>query len=172
MCIRDRNTVIIMTSNIGGQQVRSGALGLGANGKDDFARTKEQMLNELRRTFRPELLNRIDEIIVFHPLTKEHIEQIVDLMLHEVQEQLSERKITLEATDTARSHLAQEGFDPEYGARPLRRTIQTQVQNAVARGILKGEYREGDTVVLDAEDGKIVPRLLVSATAPAATDDA
>ena len=167
-----KNTVIIMTSNIGGQQVRSGSLGLSANGKDGFAHTKEQMLNELRRTFRPELLNRIDEIIVFHPLTKEHIEQIVDLMLHEVQEQLSERKITLEATDAARSHLAQEGFDPEYGARPLRRTIQTQVQNAVARGILKGEYREGDTVVLDAEDGKIVPRLLVSATAPAATDDA
>ena len=166
-----KNTVIIMTSNIGGQQVRPGSLGLSANGKDDFARTKEQMLNELRRTFRPELLNRIDEIIVFHPLTKEHIEQIVDLMLDEVQEQLSERKITLKATEAARSHLAQEGFDPEYGARPLRRTIQTQVQNAVARGILKGEYREGDTVVLDAEDGKIVPRLLVEATAPAAADE-
>ncbi|HUU54317.1 MAG TPA: AAA family ATPase, partial [Armatimonadota bacterium] len=159
-----RNAVIIMTSNLGSQHVGSGSLGLGGTREGaDFARTREQMLSELRGTFRPELLNRIDEIIVFEPLTQEEIEQIVDLMLDQVREQLSERKISLEATEPARLFLAKEGFDPEYGARPLRRTIQRLVQNQVARGILQGEYREGDAVVLEVEDGKLVPRLVVPA---------
>ncbi len=160
-----RNTVIIMTSNLGSQHVRSGSLGLaGGAATEDFARTREQMLAELRKTFRPELLNRIDEIVVFEPLTQEQIEQIVDLMLDRVREQLGERKITLEAAEPARLLLAREGFDPEYGARPLRRTIQRLVENPIARGILQGEYREGDTVVLDVEDDKLVPRLLVPAS--------
>ena len=165
-----KNTVIIMTSNLGGQAVRSSApLGF-ANGAQtaDFARTREQMLAELRRTFRPELLNRIDEVVVFHPLTREQIERIVDLMLDRVREQLHERNISLDATEAARALLATEGFDPQYGARPLRRTIQRLVENPIARGILQGEYRDGDTVVLDVEDGKIAPRLLVpAAQAPA-----
>ncbi len=127
------------------------------------------MLAELRRTFRPELLNRIDEIIVFEPLTEAEIEQIVDLMLARVQHQLDERHIKLAPTEAARKLLAEEGFDPEYGARPLRRTIQRLVENPVARGILQGEYRDGDTVELDAEDGKIVDALageLSTAAAP------
>ncbi len=159
-----KNTAVIMTSNLGSQAARSSApLGFG-NGAEagEFARTREQMLAELRRTFRPELLNRIDEIVVFHPLTREQIEQIVDLMLNRVREQLRERNISLEATEPARVLLATEGFDPHFGARPLRRTIQRLVENPIARGILQGEYREGDTVVLDVEDGKIAPRLLVS----------
>jgi ATP-dependent Clp protease ATP-binding subunit ClpC len=165
-----KNTVVIMTSNLGGQAVRSSApLGF-TNGAQtaDFARTREQMLSELRRAFRPELLNRIDEVVVFHPLTREQIERIVDLMLDRVREQLRERNISLDATEAARALLATEGFDPQYGARPLRRTIQRLVENPIARGILRGEYREGDTVVLDVEDGKIAPRLLVpAAEAPA-----
>jgi len=158
-----KNTVIVMTSNLGSQTVRSAApLGF-ANGDqtEAFARTREQMLAELRRTFRPELLNRIDEIVVFQPLTREQIEQIVDIMLDRVREQLRERGISLEATEPARALLATEGFDPQFGARPLRRTVQRLVENPIARGILQGEYREGDTVVLDVEDGKIAPRLLV-----------
>ncbi len=160
-----RNTVLIMTSNLGSQHMRSGSLGLGGGvGEEEFARTREQMLGELRRTFRPELLNRIDEIVVFEPLSQEQITQIVDLMLDRVREQLAERTISLDVTEPARLLLAKEGFDPEYGARPLRRTIQRLVENPIARGILQGEYREGDTVVLDAEDGKLVPRLLVPAS--------
>ncbi len=161
-----KNTVVIMTSNLGSTTVRAAApLGFGtAAGSAEFSRTREQMLGELRRTFRPELLNRIDEVVVFHPLTREQIEQIVDLMLDRVREQLRERSITLQATEAARALLASEGFDPQFGARPLRRTIQRLVENPVARGILQGEYRDGDTVVLDVEDGKIAPRLLVAAS--------
>jgi ATP-dependent Clp protease ATP-binding subunit ClpA len=120
------------------------------------------MLSELRRAFRPELLNRIDEVIVFEPLGKEQIEQIVDLMLDRVRVQLLEKQIMMEATEPARALLATEGFDPEYGARPLRRAIQRLVENPIARGILRREFREGDTVVLDVEDGKLTPRLLVA----------
>ncbi len=157
-----KNTVIIMTSNLGSQHLRSGRLGLGADGAE-FARTREEMLAELRRTFRPELLNRIDEIIVFEPLSQEQILQIVDLMLDRVREQLADRNVKLQASDEARALLAQQGFDPEYGARPLRRTIQRLVENPIARGLLQGEYRDGDTVVLDVEEGQLVPRLLVPA---------
>ena len=160
-----KNTVIIMTSNLGSQFVHSGSLGLGVSptAQQDFKRTKDEMLAELRKTFRPELLNRIDEIIVFEPLTQEQIEQIVDLLLGRVGEQLAERNIRLQSSPEAQGFLAKEGFDPEYGARPLRRTIQRLVENPIARGILQGEYRDGDTVVLDVEDDKLVPRLLVPA---------
>ncbi len=161
-----KNTVIIMTSNLGSKHLRSAAtLGLA---KDEAARyelDREEVMAELRRTFRPELLNRIDEIIIFHPLNEEQIEQIVDLLLSRLREQLAERGIKLEVSEEARKLLAREGFDPEYGARPLRRTVQRMVENPVARGILQGEFREGDTVVLEVEDGSLVPRLLVPSRA-------
>jgi ATP-dependent Clp protease ATP-binding subunit ClpC len=163
-----KNTVIIMTSNLGSQHMKSTALGLGGSGKEDFERTREEMLSALRRTFRPELLNRIDEVIVFDPLSREQIKQIVELMLDRVRVQLSEKDIKLDATEAARDLLATEGFDPEYGARPLRRTVQRLVENPIARGILQGEFRPGDTVVLDVEDGKLTPKLLVPAAAPQA----
>ena len=137
-----RNTVIILTSNLGSQHAKAnGSMRFGREGDEGFRKTKEAMLAELRRTFRPELLNRIDEIIVFEPLTEAQIEQIVDLMLARVQQQLDERHLKLAPTEAARKLLAEEGFDPEYGARPLRRTIQRLVENPVARGILQGEYR-------------------------------
>jgi ATP-dependent Clp protease ATP-binding subunit ClpC len=159
-----KNTVIIMTSNLGSQHVRSADLGLGqGGGEQDFARVREEMLADLRRTFRPELLNRIDEVIVFQPLSQGQIEQIVDLMLARVGEQLSDRNIKLQPSDEARAFLAKEGFDPEYGARPLRRTIQRLVENPIARGILQGEFGDGDTVGIAVEDGKLVPRLLATA---------
>jgi ATP-dependent Clp protease ATP-binding subunit ClpC len=157
-----KNTVIIMTSNMGSQHLKATRLGFGASDTSkEFAAQRDGMLAELRRTFRPELLNRIDEVIVFEPLSKEQIEQIVDLMLDRVRTQLSEKKIKLEATEPARELLATEGFDSEYGARPLRRTVQRLVENPIARALLRGEFRQGDTVVLDVQDSKLVPRLLV-----------
>jgi ATP-dependent Clp protease ATP-binding subunit ClpC len=161
-----KNTVVIMTSNLGTRQIRSAALGLGKGEQPAFGFDPDQVMGELRRTFRPELLNRIDEIIIFRPLTEEQIEQIVDLMLARVREQMVEKGIGLQATEAARAFLAKEGFDPEFGARPLRRTIQRLVENPIARGILRGEFKEGDTVELDVEEGKLVPRLAVPATTP------
>ena len=94
--------------------------------KDDFAKTKERMLEEMRRTFRPEFLNRIDEIIVFHPLNEEHISQIVDLMMKDLRTRLAEKNMQLEFTAEAKEKLIKEGYDPEYGARPLRRALQSK----------------------------------------------
>lgn len=159
-----RNTVIIMTSNVG-TQGQSRAIGFVAepDTKVDYEDMKEQMLSALRHVFRPELLNRIDEIIVFHPLTRDQIHQIVGLMINQVAQNLKERNLNLELTDAARDLLAQEGFDDQFGARPLRRTIQRLVENPISSGILRGEFRDGDTVVIDVEDGKMVTRLLVPA---------
>jgi ATP-dependent Clp protease ATP-binding subunit ClpC len=161
-----KNTAVIMTSNLGTHQIRSAAMGLGKGERPASGFDPDQVMGELRRTFRPELLNRIDEIIIFRPLTEEQIEQIVDLMLSRVREQMVEKGIGLQATEAARALLAKEGFDPEFGARPLRRTIQRLVENPIARGILRGEFKDGDTVELDVEEGKLAPRLAVPATTP------
>jgi len=159
-----KNTVIIMTSNIGTQWMKAASLGFEVEREQaDFEAMKARMLEELHRVMRPELLNRIDEIIVFRPLTREQIRRIVDLLAKRVERQLSERKISLQLTNQARDMLADVGFDEEYGARPLRRTIQRLVENPISSGILRGEFREGDTVVVDVEDGKIAPKLLVPA---------
>jgi len=157
-----KNTVVIMTSNIGTQWMKPLGFKL-EHDQAEFEAMKARMLEELRRVMRPELLNRIDDIIVFHPLNRDQIRRIVDLLVRRVEEQLQERKITLQLTDSARDMLAEAGFDDEYGARPLRRTIQRLVENPISKGILQGEFREGDTVVVDVEDGKIAPKLLVPA---------
>jgi ATP-dependent Clp protease ATP-binding subunit ClpA len=158
-----KNTVVIMTSNIGSQWMKA-SLGFTPEQRQaDFEAMKERMLEELRRVMRPELLNRIDEIIIFHPLDREQIRRIVDLMVKRVEGQLGERAITLQLTDAARDLLGEAGFDEEYGARPLRRTIQRLVENPISGGILRGEFRAGDTVIVDVEAGKIAPRLLVPA---------
>jgi len=147
-----RNTVIIMTSNVGTQHVRRGALGFAVpeDTRSDRERRRQQIEEELKRTFRPEFLNRIDEIIIFDPLTPEQVQQIVDLMVRDLQKRLAEQSITLDLTPAARAWLAREGFDPHYGARPLRRTIQRHLENPLARLILRGEIRAGDRVVVDA----------------------
>jgi len=168
-----KNTVVIMTSNLGSKSAsggRSPGIGLTQNGAPGYELDRAEVMSELRRTFRPELLNRIDEIIIFHPLSREQIEQIVDLMVNRVRAQLAERKIALQVSAEGRALLAREGFDPEYGARPLRRTVQRLVENPMARGILQGEFREGDTVVLEVEQGKLVPRLLVAPTEASGTE--
>jgi len=161
-----KNTVVIMTSNIGTQWMKAASLGFRPEQEQaDFEAMKTRMLEELRRIMRPELLNRIDEIIVFHPLTREQIRRIVDLLVKRVEQELKERKISLELTAAASELLAEVGFDEEYGARPLRRTIQRMVENPISKGILEGQFREGDTVVVDVEDGQIAPKLLVPARA-------
>jgi ATP-dependent Clp protease ATP-binding subunit ClpC len=153
-----RNTVLIMTSNIGAQAAQNtAALGFGntRGGNQDYDRMKERMLDELKKTFRPEFLNRIDEVIVFHALEKEHTRKIVDLMLDKVAARLGEKDIHIEITDAARDFLAKEGFDPHYGARPLRRAIQRIVEDGLSEEILSGNIKLGDNVVADLEGEKL-----------------
>jgi ATP-dependent Clp protease ATP-binding subunit ClpB len=138
-----KNTVVIMTSNIASQQI------LSFKGRD-YDRMKEQALEILRQSFRPEFLNRIDEIVVFHPLTKEELRKIVDIQLTRLRRRLEDRKIELELTDKARDYLAEHGYDPVYGARPLRRMIQRELETALGRKLLTGEIRDGSHVVVDA----------------------
>jgi ATP-dependent Clp protease ATP-binding subunit ClpB len=114
---------------------------------------KTQCLDALRQSFRPEFLNRIDEIVVFHPLAKEQLRQIVDIQLRRLRERLSERKIELELTDKARDYFAERGYDPVYGARPLRRMIQRELETALGRKLLTGEVRDVSKVVIDAGPG-------------------
>ncbi|MGC8843361.1 MAG: AAA family ATPase, partial [bacterium] len=146
-----RNTVIIMTSNIGSSYLASIPLV-----DDFFLKAKERVLEELHRTLRPELLNRIDEIIVFRPLTHQHIRQIVDLFISRLNKQLRENGINLIVSDQAKDFLAEKGFDPAFGARPLRRTIQRLLENPLSNAILRGEFKPGDTVYADVQDGNIV----------------
>jgi len=137
-----KNTVVIMTSNIAGDVI------LSFKGKD-YERMKQQALDILQRSFRPEFLNRVDEIVVFHPLTREQLREIVDIQLRKLRERLSERKIELELTDQARDYFAERGYDPVYGARPLRRLIQRELESAIARKLISGEIRDGSRVVVD-----------------------
>jgi len=151
-----RNTVIILTSNVGTSTLRSnGVLGFrpGAAQQDqvDYRRMKDQILSELRHTFRPEFLNRIDEIIVFHFLSKEQLREVVERMLTEVRERLKEKEILLEVTVPAKDWLVEHGYDQEYGARPLRRLIQREVENGLAKMLLEGRLRNGEHVTVDLE---------------------
>jgi ATP-dependent Clp protease ATP-binding subunit ClpC len=150
-----RNTVIIMTSNIGTEYAKQGGtLGfVRASGGDDETReSKKKIEDGLRQTFRPEFLNRIDEIIIFHALTLEHMVQIVDLQMKEIRERLEERGITVELTDAAREWLAQKGYDSAFGARPLRRTLQRYLESPLSKRILQGEFEAGDHILADVGD--------------------
>ncbi|MCI0739460.1 MAG: AAA family ATPase, partial [Gemmataceae bacterium] len=141
-----KNTIIIMTSNIGSQRI----LGYqGAFDGEGFERMKEAVLDEVRRHFRPEFLNRVDEMIVFHTLDEDHLKQIVVIQLKRLGERLAERHITLELTDAAKTHLVRVGYDPSYGARPLKRALQKEVENPLGRLLLEGKVKDGQTVVAD-----------------------
>jgi ATP-dependent Clp protease ATP-binding subunit ClpB len=115
---------------------------------------KETVLDELRGHFRPEFLNRVDEVIVFHALSEEHLKAIVDIQLKRLRERLSERQITLELTDSAKTHLVRVGYDPVYGARPLKRALQKEVENVLGRMILEGKIRSGQKVVTDYDSAR------------------
>ena len=146
-----RNTVIVMTSNIGTVMVEKNGIGFSALGKDArSADTSKRLLEALRKEFRPEFLNRIDDIIVFNTLTRENLSQIVNIQLANVEKMLNDRKLELEVTPAAKDAIIAEGFDPHFGARPMRRAIQRLVQDPLALKLLKGEFVEGDRVIVDA----------------------
>ncbi|MCH8994835.1 MAG: AAA family ATPase [Chloroflexi bacterium] len=147
-----RNTVVIMTSNLGTSSEAKGAFGFVTNrtkSEGERDKLRKNVEDALRHFFRPEFLNRVDEIIIFEPLVQAQLDSIVELMLNEVQERLSERKITIEVTEAAKKALVEEGYDPAYGARPLRRVVERQVENALARRILSDEFAEGERVLVD-----------------------
>jgi ATP-dependent Clp protease ATP-binding subunit ClpC len=154
-----RNTVVIMTSNVGANLIeRTGPLGFQITQDeelDNYQKMKGKVLEELKRTFRPEFLNRLDEVIVFHALTKEQIGEIVALMVKPLLKQLEDRGIKLELTKEAREILVQEGFDPAFGARPLRRAVQRLIENPMSEELLKGNLNPGTTVDVGAKDGKL-----------------
>ncbi|MEO7716702.1 MAG: AAA family ATPase [Capsulimonas sp.] len=157
-----KNTVVIMTSNIGSHHIEAIPTGASQIEVDaQYERMKDKVTAELRNHFRPELLNRIDEIIVFHALNKEQISSIVDLLLQGTERQLSARKLHLEVTAAAKELIVSAGFDPLYGARPLKRTIQRMVENPISSGILRREFTDGDTIIVDSDGDKIVTRLKV-----------
>ena len=162
-----RNTIIVMTSNIGAELIkRDTTLGFATKTEEAksqeqaYERMKEKVLGEVKKFFRPEFLNRIDGVVVFHALTKEHIRQIVDLMLLEVWKELAEKAIKLEVTDTAKNLLGEKGYDPVFGARPLRRTIQDLLEDPLSDAFLRGDFQSGDTVLVDCEGEEIVIRTL------------
>ena len=158
-----RNTIIIMTSNVGSDLIRrESTLGFSVNTEEaktaeqQYKRMKDKVVDELKRVFRPEFLNRIDGQVVFHALSKEHIRSIVDLRLQELGQSLMLKGISMEATDAARGWLGDKGYDPIFGARPLRRVIQNELEDRLSEALLEGRFGPGDTVLIDAEGGEIV----------------
>jgi ATP-dependent Clp protease ATP-binding subunit ClpB len=147
-----RNTVIIMTSNIGSPYLLEGLTGSGVIPDD----VRERVMAELRGWFRPEFLNRVDDIVLFKPLTLQEIERIVELQIDEVRRRLADRRIGLEVTEAANELIAREGYDPVYGARPLRRFIQHEVETRIARTLLSGEIRDGATITVDADGDQLL----------------
>jgi ATP-dependent Clp protease ATP-binding subunit ClpC len=158
-----RNTIILMTSNVGADVIgRSTSLGfarqrdVAQSEQDEYDDMKEKVLGSLKRVFRPEFLNRVDATLVFHALNREHIHKIVDLEFSKVQDRLIDHGLELSLTDAARDHLADRGYDPNLGARPLRRVIQTDVEDALSEAVLADRFSEGDVVIVDVEDGELV----------------
>jgi len=153
-----KNTVIIMTSNLGTRDIQKGP-GIGFAKTDEgltYDRMKGKVMDELKRSFRPEFLNRIDEVIVFHSLSREDVKSIVDLMMRRVREQLKAKDIEIELTDSSKELLAEKGYDVSLGARPLRRTIQRMVEDPLSEKLLWKEFKAGQTVIVDSHDGEIV----------------
>ena len=150
-----KNTILIMTSNIGSQYLLEGI-----NDQGEISEDAEKMvMNDLRAHFRPEFLNRLDEIIMFKPLTKDNIGHIIDLMMDEINGRLTEQEISLKLTETGKNFVIEGGYEPMYGARPLKRFLQKNVETLAAREILSGEVRGGDTIVIDAQNGQLVTRI-------------
>ena len=160
-----KNVILIMTSNIGARSIQGeremgfGRTGAGPKSAEDISRQmdsiKGRITDELKRVFRPEFLNRLDETIIFHPLSSDEILQVVSLMLDRVSKQIAQKGMDFEVTDAAKEFLAREGFDPQYGARPLRRAVQRLIEDPLAEEVLLGKFVANDTVVVDTteEDG-------------------
>jgi ATP-dependent Clp protease ATP-binding subunit ClpB len=144
-----RNTVIIMTSNLGSQVIQEYA------GEKNYAKMKGAVMEVVQQSFRPEFINRIDDIVVFHPLGTRQIRSIVDIQLSYLRKRLQERSMDLALDDGARDLLGEAGFDPVYGARPLKRAIQQQIENPLAQRILQGEFVPGDRIQVSSQDGEL-----------------
>ncbi len=160
-----RNTIIIMTSNVGAELIRRNTgLGFTLKGdenqtaEDEYKRMKDKVMSELKTTFRPEFLNRIDNTVVFHALRKEHIRQIVELMVRDVSKQVTLKGLTLEITDAAKDWLGEKGYDPVFGARPLRRVIQNEIEDRLSEALLEERFKLGDKIIVDIADGEPVLR--------------
>jgi len=154
-----KNSVIIMTSNLGTRDIQKGpGIGFAVSGDDamTYEKMKDRVMDELKRSFRPEFLNRIDEVIVFHSLSREDVKSIVDLMLKRVRDQLKSKDVEIELTDGAKDLLAEKGYDPALGARPLRRTIPRMVEDPLSEKLLWKEFKAGQTIIVDARDGEVV----------------
>jgi ATP-dependent Clp protease ATP-binding subunit ClpB len=145
-----RNTVIIMTSNLGSQAIQELA------GEENYQRMKDAVMQIVGQHFRPEFVNRIDDIVVFHPLGREQLHRITEIQVRYLRDRLAARDLGLVLTPAALDKLAEAGFDPVYGARPLKRAIQNQVENALAQEILAGKFEAGDIILVDVKDGAIV----------------
>ena len=173
-----RNSILVMTSNLGSDLIKRETT-LGFTVKSDDAQTeaaaydrmKDKVMEEVKRFFRPEFLNRIDATVVFHQLTKEEIHAIVDLMMDQVRAELDEKKIGLELPAAAMQHLGEKGFDPVLGARPLRRLIQNEVEAALSDEVLSGRLNDGDIAIVDLEDDVIVIRNKGKAEVTKANDE-
>ena len=156
-----KNAIIIMTSNVGARLITDKhGLGFGDAGRDKDAdkaaeqkRIRDNVMGELKRTFRPEFLNRVDDIIVFQQLTETDIQEIARRMLKSLDKRMKDMGMGVVVTDAAVAEIAKEGFDPVYGARPLRRAIQSKIEDALAEKLLEGGFKAGDTIVVDAADG-------------------
>ena len=144
-----RNTVIIMTSNLGSQRIQELA------GDENYDAMKESVMEIVSQHFRPEFINRVDDVVVFHPLSRADIRKIVDIQLKYLHDRLAERDMTILLSDAARDRLADAGFDPVYGARPLKRAIQQQVENPLAQDILKGKFKPGDVIEVAVGDDRL-----------------
>ena len=144
-----RNTVIVMTSNLGSQMIQEMS-------GDDYQVIKLAVMAEVKNYFRPEFINRIDEVVVFHALDEKHIAGIARIQLQYLERRLAQMEMKLEISDAALAEIAQAGFDPVFGARPLKRAIQSEIENPLAREILSGHFMAKDTVRVDAEGGRLV----------------
>ncbi len=159
-----RNTIILMTSNVGADVISKSPFGfrtrrsISEREEEEYSEMKDKVLDSLKGIFRPEFLNRIDGVMVFHALNQEHIKEIVDLEIQKVCERLSGHGLSLQLADDAREYLAEEGYDPNLGARPLRRVIQNEVEDSLSEGVLEGRFGEGDTVIAYIQDGEIAFR--------------
>jgi ATP-dependent Clp protease ATP-binding subunit ClpC len=155
-----KNIILIMTSNIGADLIKNqSGFGFGKRTEDaSYEKMKEMLDKEIERHFRPEFLNRVDDVIIFHSLDMEHLKRIVEIQLTRLLKLLEEKQIQLTLTDAAKSSLAVEGYDPVFGARPLKRVIQRSLQNPLAMKILDGSVKEGQSVTVDVKDGEIIFR--------------
>jgi ATP-dependent Clp protease ATP-binding subunit ClpB len=158
------NTVIVMTSNIGTGMVEKNTIGFSVHAREAGAKDASRLMEKLREAFRPEFLNRVDDIIVFNTLSREHLSRIVQIQIGNVARLLADRKMKIEVTEAARERIINEGFDPRYGARPMRRAIQRLIQDPLAQRIIEGEFAEEDTVLVDAVEGE--DGLLLTKAAP------